>query len=304
MKSIFEALGLRTRSPIHCGFPPLPIELVRCILEVAAAGSRSTAVTLSLVSKDVRSWTQSILYHTVILSTPQQLALFHTVTLIIDPTVARHVTNLFLRSMSIPSGFHALGVLRACSNVKRLVVDAIFRQPSVDESHSWPKPWEVVYIYGATTWLHKDHPSLSRVTHLHMDGILFNSTIDVCVSLPSLTHLGITHLKVANDNLVYDENFVRLIQRALLVNRTLKMLLIQLQPVKGVIQDGLVRYSNKRPSIWSNLAKISDVRLLARPALEPGEYLSVLETGRTIWDDASIKFAEWRVLSVATDVDF
>ncbi|KAF8525858.1 hypothetical protein BU17DRAFT_83364 [Hysterangium stoloniferum] len=303
MKSIFEALGLRNRPSVHSGFPPLPIELVRAILEVAAAGSRSTAVALSLVSKDVHSWTKPILYHTVILSTPQQLASFHNVTLTTDPTVARHVTNLFFRSMSIPSGFHALRILSACSNVKRLVVDALFRYPSVDERHSWPKPWEVVYIYGATTWLHTDHPSLSRVTHLHMDGVLFSSTIDVCVSLPCLTHLGITHVEVATENLVYDENFVRLIQRALLVNRMLKMLLIQLQPAKGVIQDGLVKSSNRRPSIWRNLAKIADVRLLARPALVPEEYLNILETGRTIWDDASMKFAKWRVLSVAMDVD-
>ena len=252
-------------------------------------------MTLCLVSKDIHRWIVPVLYHTVVLPTPQHLALFEAT--ITRTQLAPYVRNLFLRSMSIPSGELAANILSRCSNVQRLVVDALYRQSSIDITLRWPLPWEVVYIYGATSWLQRGHPSLQNITHIHLDGIIFSSTMDICLALPRLSHLGVTHVNVANDNHVYDENFVRLIRRALSTHFTLQMVLIQLQPIST---NQLGRPSGAR--IWIDLAKIQDDRLLARTALDPDDYFRALEAGTTIWDDAATWFADWRHYPYCADV--
>ncbi|KIJ51541.1 hypothetical protein M422DRAFT_244702 [Sphaerobolus stellatus SS14] len=275
-------------------FPELPIEIIRLILE-GAATNKPTALSLCLVSKDVRLWTIPTLYRTVLLPTPQHLASFEAA--VAQSELAMHVRNLFLRSMSVPSGRLAANILSVCTNIQRLVVDALYRQPTVDVTLAWPTPWEVVYIYGATSWLSRGHPSLQNVTHIHLDGVIFSNTVDICLALPRLTHLGVSHVHVAQDNHVYDENFVRLIGRALTIGPFLQMVLIQLQPIG--INRILGGHSGGR--IWTALSNIPDTRLLACRALEADDYSRTLEDGTSIWDNAAVRFADWRLYPSRTD---
>ncbi|KAF8591146.1 hypothetical protein K439DRAFT_1062281 [Ramaria rubella] len=291
MNNIFETFGFRL-SRVHAStsFPPLPIELVRYIIELAAAQHRTIAFRLSLVSRIVREWTTPILYSAVILPNAERLSLFHSLLLSGRSSIAMHVTNLALRSMSTTSGGRAAEVLSRCTRVERLVVDSLYRQHVVDQSLPWPTPWEVVFIYGAASWLHKHHPSLQQVTHIHLDRILFDATLDICLALPRLTHIGITHMHLpGDDNDVYDINFIRLVKRLLTLGPSLEMVLVQLQPC---VNPELGNCSGR---IWRKLAKIKDTRLLARPTLAPEEYFKVLENGTTIWDHARAQFAEWRI---------
>lgn len=191
--------------------------------------------------------------------------------------------------MSIPSGRLAANILALCVNVHRLVIDALYRQAAMDNA-DWPAPWEVVYIYGATSWLQKGHPNLQNTTHFHLDGVIFSSIIDSCLALPHLSHLGITHVHVASNNHVYDENFVRLISRALSSPSLLKMVLVQLQPIHTI--GALGGRSGAR--IWKDLARIPDKRLFARTVIEPDDFYRALVAGTTIWDDVTVRFGAWR----------
>ena len=128
---------------------------------------------------------------------------------------------------------------------------------------------------------------LRNVTHIHLDSVLFDSTLDACINLPRLTHLGMTH-RIYSSNLVSDDNFVRLTCRALSTGRSLEMVFIHLFHIE---LGSNMRFGG---AILPELVRIEDERLLVRPSLGDGGYKALLETGIAIWDDARLKFGDWR----------
>jgi hypothetical protein len=128
-------------------FPPLPVELIRCIFEHAAYLHGDTGYVFLLVSSDVRRWIHPIVYETIeifgLLRMVDFAAIFAGQTLL-----ATSVRNLLLYddtpgdmlppSCSPDSSFFPQ-ILTLCRGVRRLAFNYIRGIPSIDG----PQPYEL-----------------------------------------------------------------------------------------------------------------------------------------------------------------
>ena len=71
-----HSLAALSMAAIVAPFPALPLELVRDIFEHAACSSRPAARALALVNHTTRSWTDPVLYRTVVLDSARALRAF------------------------------------------------------------------------------------------------------------------------------------------------------------------------------------------------------------------------------------
>lgn len=104
-------LRLRAKSfvgrDIIC-FNILPNELILDILELAASEGRKTTLTLALVCKRLSQLVDSVLYRTIILSSPQSISLLLSTVQSRHPSFfASHVKKLVV-TYSQDTGFHQL----------------------------------------------------------------------------------------------------------------------------------------------------------------------------------------------------
>lgn len=117
----------------------LPVEIIRDILEIAAWSDQATAAMLDRVSRTVRNWIGPILYHTVILHSPDAFIGFLELLRVV-PLYATGITRdaafytqsvqyLSIANVRLPS--HLIEPLeKICGNVKTLETDHHFVLPT------------------------------------------------------------------------------------------------------------------------------------------------------------------------------
>ena len=246
-------------------FPPLPVELVRYIMELAATIHRPVALSLSLVSTVVHAWISPIIYRTVSLRTTNQVLSF------------RHVShfNLALVKSLTLNGLHT-DILRKCDNVSRLLVASGARRDSWHElmqsTWSGAKPREIHLSYPfAVEAFSAGRPCFANITHVEI-GCHDLDEILTCPGVQRLTHLGIWYSGPMQEDKTH-----------LSIQRILD---------GGAALDLLVLY------LWSDgresLARIKDERLLVGPIPAPNVRRMLSEGITTVWDYAKSNFKEWR----------
>jgi len=270
-------------------FPPLPVELVREIMETAAThpismishgailvtanmGNDSTATALSLmpVSKTVYNWILPILYHTVILGEPYLL--HRTITGATGDRVAANIRNL---SLFFHEGSQKpdLDILVRCTRVQRFITcewwswDTLGADTAAVES--WPQPWEVAmwenspYTWDALGRL----PILRNAPHfMYGEREFHESPESLCEAFPRLTHLGFGCEPTGED--AGASAFT--VQHWFAAKPALELIIVH--GLKTMEQfDGL----DQLPA-WMELAAIEDERRFGRPALELYELDEVL----------------------------
>ena len=129
-------------------FPPIPIELIRCIFELAASHDIVTGYSILLISSDVRRWIHPIVYETIEIFGLRRLVDFEII-FAEQSLLATSVRNLALYDDTpgdiLPStslfldGSFFPRILILCRGVRRLAVNYIRGIPSVEG----PQPYEL-----------------------------------------------------------------------------------------------------------------------------------------------------------------
>lgn len=285
VEGLFSESTDSTPSP----FARFPVELVCDILELAARECRDSALTFALISRTVHYWITPILYRTVLLPNRMAADRFHRglgeaigFDWGLDPDFAGpgNVRNVFLSPENKADSVD-LTILTLCPHVERLVLDvhaSLCAWKEVDSTLPWPAPWEVaVTAYDSGDWL--GHPVLHNLTHLYLQMPVLCSGKDILpevLSLHQLTHLSLGSYWAGDE-------LVALTERLLSASTSLEMVLLHSLPNLGCVGE-----------IWVELAKIPDERLLVRPGLSLHDFGELLTSEGTIWDDARVKFEDWR----------
>ncbi|KAF8576865.1 hypothetical protein K439DRAFT_1622549 [Ramaria rubella] len=185
--------------PLHTlpsPFPPLPIEIVRGILELAASKDSTTAYSLLLVSTDVRRWIHPIVYETIeifglrkmmdfaaIFSGQTLLATSVRNLLLYDDTTGNFVSQALDNDASfLPQ------ILLLCRGVRRLAINYIRGVPIVDGL----KPYELTVRRGIRGITLKSSP-FDKVTHLHCRYEQLMPSFFSKLETSRLTHMCFTH---------------------------------------------------------------------------------------------------------------
>ncbi|KAF8484185.1 hypothetical protein JB92DRAFT_3030845 [Gautieria morchelliformis] len=160
-------------------FPPLPVELIRCIFEHAAYLDGDTGHVFLLVSSAVRRWIHPIVYETIeifgLLRMVNFAAIFAGQTLL-----ATSVRNLLLSFFP--------QILTLCRGVRRLAFNYIRGIPSLDG----PQPYELTIRRGIRGITLKS-PPFQGVTHLHCRWEQLTPCFLKKLAMTRLTHLCFTH---------------------------------------------------------------------------------------------------------------
>ncbi|KAF9077367.1 hypothetical protein BDP27DRAFT_1413783 [Rhodocollybia butyracea] len=108
----------------------LPIELERDIFEIAARMDLQTALNLSLVCRQLKDWTQPLVYEMVTLGTGDIELFLRTMEMFPPDFFARCVKRLCLTVSIVP--LHARTILQACTGITSLAcwVDFIDSEPN------------------------------------------------------------------------------------------------------------------------------------------------------------------------------
>jgi hypothetical protein len=273
----------RSLDPSHFDpFPPLPVELVRCILEVAALKDKSTSLTLARVSKLVYHWAIPIIYHTVILRGVDQMYPFYCTLQARSTGIGEKVRRLYIHR-GIGYSRPLAEVIGSCPHLECLVgnldmADAAF----VDGmGTSCPGPWHIMLLCPDSKIVPLAHPLLRNITHIYIDA-LHDDLVDGIQALPRLTHLGFGCWGDAEPQ-PYPTWITCILSSPSLI-------ILLLHAFEDDQPTDL--YGDK----WCELSKIGDERLLAGPALHEDDYISLVKSGVTIWDDAESKYKDWRTL--------
>jgi hypothetical protein len=160
------------------------------------------------------------------------------------------------------------------------------------EQYHYPAPWQVIMEIDALS-LVIGHPLLRNLTHLHITNIKYTDPeedgpndydIYVVLSIKTLTHVA-CNCPDQGSVPVYP-SFVHAMKQVLGLP-SLRMLLILIPFLRS--SDKLVG------PMWKALAEVEDERIFAQ--LDKGSVnprSAILEPGATIWDDADIKYKDWR----------
>ncbi|KAF8583029.1 hypothetical protein K439DRAFT_1617833 [Ramaria rubella] len=279
-------------------FPPLPVELVRTILETAAKSSRPTALSLSLVSSSVREWILPTIFGSLALQS-HEIANLPTLTPHITRNISVGIRRLFLFVDSSCSSLAelassiatAISFLSGCPNLESLITDIPLSHEAFQATISWPTPWQILllsqHLHTWNTWGPEGPPLLRKTTHLSIDHVGELFVEKFCI--PSC----VTHLALGcNGEEVEGQRYAAKIQDILDSAPTLTRLLVTASK-----QDGSEVLTE---NIWKELAIIEDHRLLVRPRVTGVEWFRIIECAGTLWDGADIEFKDWRQLCKAT----
>ncbi|THU95642.1 hypothetical protein K435DRAFT_778897, partial [Dendrothele bispora CBS 962.96] len=229
-------------------FPPVPIEILREIVEFAATNDNSTALALALVNSHLRFWTLPLLYYSVTLRSASNLrhflnalvqSLSHSRSLTSNVPLARRVKHLCIMTPGPMQSIQA--ILSRCTNLRSLVCGfnlASYAQlglklPSrVAVRHSNPVLNRECHLIGMSC---RDGVPLGILppdtTHLHIQPLsrqFLLSLSKLHLHLPELTHLAISlPARVLSTRIVPSS----LLGEILDLNVNLKLLLVQLTDI-------------------------------------------------------------------------
>lgn len=283
-------VGRRTRSlslsliaahPSESPISWIPSELILDILEQAILVSKPSAFALARVSKSISNFIDIILYRTVVLDSPQTIALFHRTVrtkslTFLSERVKRLAVTWKPESYRTSTRQQVLAIIGACTGLLSLAVPS-FPEPINLSSVTWETgrgcPSELSiqsYDDGACVWspslpdasLFSSPDITSPVTHLRVcePGDTWHSPSSILSSfgpLPELTHLQLS--RRINSNEDNDLTFIEDVRAILHSRATLKMLVISVFPTPWLISRA-VHQSN----IWKQLSALrnEDSRLV------------------------------------------
>jgi hypothetical protein len=262
---------------------PLPVEVVRCILELATEDKRAS-LALALVSKAVQSWITPIIYHTVILTSEGDIKYFYHTLQESKANLGASVRFLLIKH-DIGDTEMIAKIVCGCVHVECIFTDAALTDPKhldTIDALSFPAPWHMMMTNPQRAFEAPllGHPLLRNITHLYVDLI---GSIKPFLSqlLPCLTHLGFgcwaTELYVP---------------RITYLLSSLPLVVLLLHAYEGFGKPADVLFGLR----WHELAQIEDERLFAGPGLCEDDYIELLRSGGTIWDGAQIRYKDWRRL--------
>ncbi|KAF8588250.1 hypothetical protein K439DRAFT_672409 [Ramaria rubella] len=140
-KADWEDSDERNRDSVP--FPPLPIELVREMIELATLSDRPTAFSLSLVSKVVNSWVTPLIYGTVTLESRETILSFIQGLETAQCAAVDHANRVQSLALHRYAMRQCDWTLSLCRNVKRLLLWPSHFHP-VDDTFEgvslWPQP--------------------------------------------------------------------------------------------------------------------------------------------------------------------
>lgn len=270
-------------------FPPLPIDILRDILELASLSDLKTALNLTLVSAFTRQWTIPLIYHTVILSSSRSVARFLSAvtsvpiqTLIPAIPLHQRVKNLAILALGpIPS---IQSLISHCTSLQSLAcgfpLEIYSRQSPRSLLTAVQRPPQQHFL-GLSC---RDDLPIARIssktTHLHIQlpSKVPESLRNLTHQLPELTHLAISMSTAA---FAYTNRVILPTLSAILSTDQLKVILIQ-----GTGPDGAIVVDEVRR--WNNEVG-RDVRLVAVRApisLVKQWEESVIGSGDGLWHNA------------------
>lgn len=256
-------------------FPPLSVEIFIAIVE-AAASCRSTALTLSLVSKSVYRWTKPILYRSIHLSC-RNVSRFiiggffaHNFSHNLMRTPKSLIRSLFVSECSGPGILH---LVNHCEHLDLLMCNSDIIECTTTKS----RPKEIIiYPSASSSTFHDDGgsipPILQSVTHLFVQQeILDEGFVDDISSLERLTHLAVPFSDAVNGT-----SFIQVVKRLLEITSLQCIMITSIKTLDG--------------SLWMQIAEISDQRLVVRAV--DGASTRVAQKGG-IWMDPGL-VGNWR----------
>lgn len=271
-------------------FPPLAVEIVRRILELFAYEDSSTSATLIPVCREVQKWITPILYKTVVLRNAKQLMAF-------AQTVQTSKLGNCVRTLVIQTCGYVLmspyvsKAIRGCPQLDTLFTKGYTAHPVLTDTSglSFPRPRHGMFLEGGASVRQRtvqfSHPLVQNITHLYVfapnAGYVFEGDLHVTalISIASLTHL-------AFEGVPHGHHLDGYIKRLLRESPSLRVLLVlsdnHMKPVKLV------------GPVWTALAQVMDERLYAGNPPTTDELIELVTSGRTVWDDAEIKYKGWR----------
>lgn len=277
-------------------FSDLPQDLVRLIFEQTAMMSPKAAVALNLVSRRVRAWVEHLLYHTVVLWTSRSVELFR-IPFDSKPKsfFAQHVQNLFI------NGKYGMDIILACTNVKRLAAYPLSLIPLSDSPapHSFLNhptqsnaafrhyPTEIMLL-GYLEDVPWSSPLFNHVKYLYF-GIErpASETATYIARLPCLTHCAFPY-----DGDERSDDSLILTISVLLESQSLAYLIVLINEE----QEGCNH--NKKSSIWKQLGRIRDRRLLVgtERCFDGNDWFEAVNNAVDLWGSWVSEYKSWRYL--------
>lgn len=281
---------------VEVPFPPMPVELVRDMVEFAALADMPTALSLALVSKVVNKWITPILYHTVVLGRREFARAFNQgIEAAQDDCHLgqpqcrestrekfRHISTLAIHGTAMA---HYDWTLTLCQDVQHLLLKpGYYRIALADKNVSlWPRPSHVVLLTFPPSWFAEILDCLVYTTHLYLDLDVYPEFVEKCACLP-LTHICIALWADGGE----EEIFVRASVELLLAMPSMKIVLIHAFISGSPIEDFF-------GGVWLGLADIVDERLIVAPGLRDDDLLGLFKSGGTVWDTVE-EWKDWRQL--------
>ncbi|KAF8905338.1 hypothetical protein CPB85DRAFT_1437418 [Mucidula mucida] len=160
--------------------PELPLDVVRLFMEAAAWSDRSTAHSLTLVSKDVRQWTDHILYHNVFLDTPTKVSAFAASVVARDPDFLRRT----VKSLTI-GGLDSEEFPQEDAELDKSIIIVVKACTSIERFSYW-SPIQLNIFRPLSKYLRPSHISIMLGNGCPLSPSLFSMTSSILTHL----HLG------------------------------------------------------------------------------------------------------------------
>lgn len=250
-------------------FRQLQPELILQIFEaVGSQGDMPTALKLSHVSSWVQPVVESQIYHTVVLSTPEQIASFaYVVTKRPASFFKKHVRRLCIAPQShmVPAlpnnrNFKRMiaSILATCSHVNDLCLDQACLTETTESLSCRPR--FVFMVTSSMIFCSVPTVVLGNVTHLYLlNGQIHPDVAQKISQLPNLTHMAISY--AMNASMAY---ILRTIN-ALLPSRTLVRLLVLPWQMFANSGQSEASISLEQSRLMAELNKLRDSRVVLVP---------------------------------------
>ncbi|KAF8523200.1 hypothetical protein JB92DRAFT_1615781 [Gautieria morchelliformis] len=277
--------------PFH---PPLPVELIREVIEHVALTDKSSTPSLALVSRNFYTWVTPLMYHTVTLDTRERMLFFIDgieVAQCASVDNTRYIVSLAIHSKAMQ---RCDWILSLCGNVQSLLL-----WPRCDQSELswqapegaalWSHPWHVVILVVYPMWLAQRILLFTHTTHLYLDEALDPQTLQLCLQMPALTHICFG---------VYGDH-----DHPEVVVRGTKFLL-DMPSIEQVLIHAFISgvpIGDFFGLVWASLAEIPDRRLFVKPGLYREDFFERFEAGETVWDSVE-EWEDWRRVAQAGEL--
>lgn len=189
-------------------FPPVPVDVIRAILEIASFSDLETTLNLTLVSASTRQWIIPLIYRTVVLPSSRSVTrFFSTITAVPIPTLKpavplhRRVKNLAILALGPIPPIESL--ISRCTSLESLACGFSF---AIKSRESFHKPLTAIekppqqHLLGLSC--RDDFPIVRicpQTTHMHIQlpSKIPASLVKIAEYLPELTHLAVSISTIA-----------------------------------------------------------------------------------------------------------